>query len=253
MSAPRGRSGAIQGLALGAAAAIGVLLLRAVVDGGGASAIGLELRLHTVFYFGLMIFLPIVMAVFGAYVGNSADALAGKQENMETLLTLLRDQSATDGLTGLYNRRHVLHELDKEIERARRHGRPLALLMIDLDGFKAVNDSYGHLAGDRLLKEMAFALGGALRKVDIIGRYGGDEFLVILPEARLDVAQLVARRLSDAVRKHSFRIQDEVVLLTASVGIACAENAEGLDPGNFIDKADKAMLEAKRRGKDRIV
>lgn len=248
------RQGAIQGFVLGLAAAAGSLVLRCALQGGfGAASFRAELAENAAFYLCLGVLLPAATVLFGAYLGGAADVIAAKHENVEIVLNALRDQSATDGLTGLYNRRHVLFELEKEIERARRHHRPLAVLMVDLDGFKQVNDVHGHLAGDRMLKEMAFALGGGIRKVDIIGRYGGDEFLVILPEARMDTALIVARRLSDAVRKHSFRIGNEVLLLTASVGIACTENAEGLEPNAFIDKADKAMLEAKRRGKDQIV
>ena len=164
----------------------------------------------------------------------------------------LEAQSRTDDLTGQYNRRHILVELEREVERAVRYGRHLSGMMIDIDDFKSVNDQYGHLAGDQVLKDLVDIIEKSLRKIDILGRYGGDEFLVILPESTPDVACLVAERIRQNVAEHDFRIHEATLRLTVSIGLISFEDVQEINQTTFIEQIDQAMFQAKHLGKNQI-
>jgi len=153
-------------------------------------------------------------------------------------------ESRTDSLTGLDNRRAIDERLHEETARARRYGHPLSVLMIDLDDFKAINDRYGHSAGDDTLRDVARAITRSVRSIDVPGRYGGEEFLVILPETAITGAATVAERIRDAV--------EQMGMTTASVGLAdlIAEDTTGAE---LVVRADAALYKAKRTGKNRVV
>ncbi|MCB9799625.1 MAG: diguanylate cyclase [Candidatus Omnitrophica bacterium] len=161
--------------------------------------------------------------------------------------------SRIDDLTGLYNHGHILLELAKEVERSERYHRPLAAMMIDIDNFKQVNDTYGHLTGDRVLKTYASVIRKSIRRVDIAGRFGGDEFLVILPESTDTIAALVARRILENVQLYNKDVFGDTVEVTASIGLLAKNpsNQEGAD--QFIEKIDQVLYRAKQAGKNRIV
>jgi diguanylate cyclase (GGDEF)-like protein len=161
----------------------------------------------------------------------------------------LEELSQRDPLTQLYNRRHAMARLEAELARVRR-GHPLALVMLDLDGFKRVNDLQGHLRGDVLLQELAHALAGAVRATDVPARYGGDEFLVLLPDTEADQAQLVASRLTAAVEAIGRRF-DASRPVTASVGLAIATVDDGA--ASLIRHADENAYRAKQQGGNRVV
>ena len=158
--------------------------------------------------------------------------------------------SITDGLTGLWNYRYFTMTIGKEIERAARFGRPLALLLLDLDHFKLVNDVYGHQRGDAVLVELAGRIRAQVRDVDTVARYGGEEFVVILPETDEDGATQAAERIRSAVRRRPFGEPGEVPLeITVSVGVAVFPH-HGAGSTSLLRRADEALYSAKRAGRD---
>jgi diguanylate cyclase (GGDEF)-like protein len=160
--------------------------------------------------------------------------------------------SVTDDLTRLYNSRFMNLSLRRETKRAARTGTALSLLFVDLDGFKAVNDTYGHLSGSRALVEAAAVIRGCARETDIVARFGGDEFAVILPDTGSDGAILVAERIRDRIAAHGFLTSDQLnVRLTASVGIATLPDVAA-SADELVQAADRAMYKVKVSGKNGI-
>ncbi len=160
--------------------------------------------------------------------------------------------SITDGLTGLYNHREFYRLLEKEVERSRRYGTDISVLMIDVDNFKIYNDTYGHMAGDMALRKIADAIKSSVRKLDIVARYGGEEFAVILPETNQAGAVSLAERIKNSVSSINFSPEeDEFVRLTVSIGVCSMKNGE-LSPDKFISRADDAAYLAKKTGKNKI-
>jgi diguanylate cyclase (GGDEF)-like protein len=190
--------------------------------------------------------------LLGYLSGRWSDKLTEQKNFLESRIKVLESQSMTDDVTGLYNHRHILEEIEREIERAVRQGRSLCGMMIDIDNFKRINDVYGHWVGDLVLREMAFVLKQTIRVIDIVGRYGGDEFVVILPETKFELAERVAQRIQQQVRQHRFKCKGNSLSLTVSIGLWLFENPKGLTPAIFVDQIDKAMFAAKGMGKDRI-
>jgi len=154
----------------------------------------------------------------------------------------------TDPLTGLYNRHKLAESLETECERAVRYGRPVSMIMMDLDDLKLVNDTHGHPGGDVVLQKVAEAIRGHIRRLDLPTRYGGDEFLVLLPETSLVDAERVAQRISHEVRK----IRAGELPVTASVGVVDWGPGYGSSQ-EFLSAADQALYQAKRRGRGAIV
>jgi two-component system, cell cycle response regulator len=159
--------------------------------------------------------------------------------------------STTDGLTGLWNFRYLSMSLAREIERSTRFQRPLAVLMLDLDNFKQVNDRYGHARGDTVLRELAYRVQEQIREVDTFARYGGEEFVVVLPETTVEGAAQLAERICDAVRSEPFLADGEDPLdITVSVGGAAFPD-HGASAATLMRAADKALYVAKAEGRDR--
>ena len=155
----------------------------------------------------------------------------------------------TDELTGLYNRRHLLERLADEVRRGQRYGCGFSILFIDIDHFKAINDGYGHALGDRILAEMGRVLRRWARSSDLIGRYGGEEFVALLPMTDATAAERAADRLRTAVGEHSFARRKR---LTVSLGIA-SYPADGQSPEDLLKRADAALYQAKKQGRNRTV
>jgi diguanylate cyclase (GGDEF)-like protein len=180
------------------------------------------------------------LAVVGVGIAGLSQ-LRRWQARLEVLAT-------RDPLTNVRNARAFANELAQELGRTRRYGRPLALVYLDLDDFKAVNETHGHATGDAVLRLVADAMQGAVREADIVGRLGGDEFGVLMPETEGSVAHAAAARLAMGIRT-AFRGTPSV---TASIGVVSVTGTEaGTD--ELLRKADQAMYEAKRGGKDRVV
>ena len=158
-----------------------------------------------------------------------------------------------DELTGLTNRRSILGTLEQQLAMARRNGQPLSLLMLDLDHFKRVNDSFGHLAGDAVLRQVAAGIASRLRAQDVAGRYGGEEFLVILPGTTVDGAVQLAEELRTSIAAGRIEIGDgHAITITISIGVSGGVPATGQRVEDLIDGADRALYSAKENGRDRV-
>lgn len=170
------------------------------------------------------------------------------------LLSDLERLAVTDGLTGLYNYRHFQERYREEVNLCRRYQHPLTVMLIDLDGFKQVNDTYGHLEGDYLLVQLAEVLRHTLRNTELIARYGGDEFVVLMPSTNLQGGQAAANRLLQAVRETEFldTLGTPRFHITLSIGIAAYPNSTQ-NPVELLEKADEALETAKRSGRNRVV
>ncbi len=167
------------------------------------------------------------------------------------ILSKLENLAITDGLTKLYNLRHFYNLLEIEIDRCRRYGHSLALLLADIDNFKVYNDTYGHLEGDKVLVKIGQIIRSCLRTMDSAFRYGGEEFTVILPETSAQEAHNVAQRIRTAVEFESFFPEPgNVVTVTISIGVTEYYNKELL--AEFIKRADQAMYLSKERGRNAI-
>lgn len=187
-----------------------------------------------------------------AFASHAAVVLERKElsEQMEKLKKL----SITDPLTGLLSRRYLHDRLEEELARSQRFNRQLSVLMLDLDGFKQYNDTFGHLAGDRILEAIAVVIMNSVRSIDIVARYGGDEFTIILPETGISMAVLIGERLRSDIAKTALPVSQggkSEHTITASIGIACYPEHD-TTANSLIDRADSALFRAKTGGKNRI-
>ncbi len=175
------------------------------------------------------------------------------QDELEEKNRALERLSISDGLTGLFNHRHIHGLLHEEFERVNRTGDSLTVAMFDLDRFKAVNDTYGHQAGDRVLQEFASILRENAREIDRLGRYGGEEFMVMLPETGVEDGAVFVERVRRDVARRPFDVgRDQPLRLTVSAGLATYPN--GVDtPEELVRRADEALYAAKAAGRDRVV
>jgi diguanylate cyclase (GGDEF)-like protein len=175
--------------------------------------------------------------------GNVSE-LAKEADALERLACL-------DGLTGLNNRRHFMALAEMELARFKRYGRPLALLMMDIDFFKSINDRYGHDVGDKVIKTVGNILQNHKRSSDIVGRLGGEEFALMLPEATLDSAAAAGERLRRVIAESPVGIGNESIQVTASVGVgACHDETCTIE--QLLKEADVALYNAKRSGRNRV-
>ena len=194
--------------------------------------------------------LPVMIAVFGILLAALLAALVliwSRNERMREL----RRQASHDSLTGLKNRRRFEEDLRAELARSARYGVPGALLMLDLDHFKQVNDTLGHPAGDRVIAEIADAMRGRARETDVLARLGGDEFAVVLPRCSLGEAQAVAAEIATAVRER-MSAEEDMPPVTTSIGIAHFGPGRQLSYETALARADAALYAAKGSGRDTV-
>lgn len=165
----------------------------------------------------------------------------------------LERQSITDFKTGTYNDRYFHRRLREELSRSRRHRSPLACVMLDFDNFKEINDSFDHAFGDFVLLAFAKKLRSIIRDIDIPARFGGDEFVLLLPNTGLDKAVATAERIRRIVSEYTFERGGHSTSVSISVGISAFDGVEDCSPEEFLRRADFSLLEAKRRGRNRVV
>lgn len=237
----------------------------------GFTESGYIIRSKEVHQTGWHIYATIDQTLFFADINHQLRTLLGVVFGVATLLfaltfavlrpiirTLLKEQqllelSSHDGLTGLYNHAHMRERLDQELARAKRYGRPLSILMLDIDHFKAVNDNYGHQAGDEVLRKLACQLQGTARTQDIAARYGGEEFMLILPEIDEAGASSVAERLRGEVASMKPLAEDRDFMVTISIGVVTYDTGAGeAAQHDIIDTADKALYASKNGGRNRV-
>jgi diguanylate cyclase (GGDEF)-like protein len=189
---------------------------------------------------------------------RAAEELARARTAFETLESTMADNrrleqlATTDPLTRVLNRRALAERLAIEMDRARRYASDLAILLIDIDYFKRVNDSAGHLAGDEVLRQVAARIQQAVRTVDIVARYGGEEFVVILPETSPSGAATFAERLRVGISAHEFVVGEGIIRLTVSIGISTFPAANVASADEFFARADEAMYRAKQDGRNQV-
>jgi diguanylate cyclase (GGDEF)-like protein len=190
--------------------------------------------------------------VLGSYYGSLADLVSyeaqSETRSLKDRVSLLEDMAFVDALTGLFNRRYFDRAMAVEIARAARDHTPLSLLVCDIDRFKAVNDGHGHLAGDRVLQQLAGLLSDMGRKTDIITRFGGEEFCLLLPNTKPEAARLVAERVRAKVEATPVAIDPGVLAVTISIGIGTFR--AGDTALHLLQRADEALYRAKRLGRN---
>ncbi|NIA30838.1 MAG: diguanylate cyclase [Actinobacteria bacterium] len=182
------------------------------------------------------------------------DQLQEKVFQLEQAKERLRELAIKDGLTGLYNHRYFKRFLTQEIKRARRHKSQVSLIMMDIDHFKNYNDTYGHLAGDEVLRNVAKLMTGNIRSIDVAARYGGEEFVIVLPQTNKNAAKIVAEKLRTLVGDQKFQNEDTQPngKITISMGVATfPENATNLE--ELIHQADQRLYHAKSLGRNCVV
>ncbi len=158
-----------------------------------------------------------------------------------------------DALTDIHNKRYFLEFLDRELARSSRYERPLSLVIIDIDRFKAINEELGHLGGDFTLRELAARTKGNIRKEELFARYGGEEFAVVLPETSKEGAVKLADRLVKVINQQPFQYEDKTYTVTISAGVATTLGEKNMAPADLIKHADEKLYQAKREGRNRVV
>ena len=169
------------------------------------------------------------------------------------MIESLSEKALRDALTDLPNYRAFQETIEKEVQRGNRYGHNLCLIIVDIDHFKKVNDTYGHLAGDHILKVVAYYLQNALRGSDLIARYGGEEFAIILPETSKSDGLIVAERLRETVASLKIDYEERTMSVTASFGLSNLQNSGKIDKSQLIKKADYALYQAKRAGRNKCI
>ena len=174
-------------------------------------------------------------------------------EELNRLNQTLNERSIRDGLTGAFNHRYFWQVLKRDFLLAQRHGTDISCLIIDLDFFKKINDNHGHLFGDKVLKKVTKRIQEKVRTTDIVSRYGGEEFTVLLPNTDLSGARIIAENIRQAIELSSFRKEQEIVRVTVSIGLASLRLHAPDSPQQILDFADSALYNSKDAGRNRVL
>lgn len=220
-----------------------VLAMSGSLQGPGAAAAWTQLGTLT-------IVLP-WFATMGGYVNSLRHRLSDANRQLKLAVTRAEEVAIRDALTGAYNRRHLMDVLQRELGRTGRIATTLSVCLIDVDHFKSINDTLGHAAGDEVLKHLASVAGASLRVVDVFGRYGGEEFLLIMPDTQGQGAAVVAERLRADIEQCAFPGVPAERRISVTIGVA--SHAKGDDVGALVDRADQALYRGKSAGRNRVV
>ncbi len=183
---------------------------------------------------------------------NTLEKSKLKKQVKETYNRMV-DMSVRDALTGLYNRRYFMEVLDREISRSQRYKTDLVLCLLDIDHFKNINDSFGHAAGDAVLKKLGVLLKESIRDNDIACRYGGEEFIILLPHTNIEEASIMSERFRERVAAYDFKHESSLLKVSVSIGIAQYQRGEDKSGAVFVEHADRALYQAKAEGRNRSV
>ncbi|HEU0031364.1 MAG TPA: GGDEF domain-containing protein [Kofleriaceae bacterium] len=165
----------------------------------------------------------------------------------------IHNMAIQDGMTGIHNKRYFTEFLEREISVSQRYGHPLTLVMFDVDHFKQINDTYGHLAGDAVLKDLAARIRPRIRREDLFARYGGEEFACVLPSTALQGGVVFAEHLRVLIEERPCVFEDKQIGFTISLGVTTLQRETGVDPAGLIKRADDNLYAAKRGGRNRVV
>lgn len=233
------------GFALGLGSPVGAFLMRYWLADPLLKSVWVrsELDYNALFYLYMGIGTVLSFMVFGYILGLRSERLRVGNRILSARIDELHLKSVTDGLTGAFTHGYLQEILELEIQHMMTHKTPLSVMVIDIDDFKRINDSHGHLFGDRVIKETAETISANVRSDDILGRYGGDEFVVIMPGADSETAVHVADRARAGIAKNGY-------LATISVGVATADGGSGESAADLLHRADMNLYKAKHGGKN---
>lgn len=204
-----------------------------------------QILIRNAFMIAFLIFLNIAFIIFARYRLKTADHLKLEKANMK-----LKEISRTDPLTEVSNRRDILEKIEYETLRFERSNRTFCLLMGDIDHFKSINDTYGHECGDFVLKELVKTMVSGLRKQDVVSRWGGEEFMLLLPETQLVGGKVAAEKIRQKIAQNKFEYQDKIISVTITFGVSEIANDKTID--SCIKEADKALYKGKNKGRNRV-
>ena len=202
-------------------------------------------------HFLVLLILQFMAALLGAQFGEMRRRLRSRKRELEVALERIQELANRDSLTGLYNRRYAQELIDHHVHLKERNGRPLAMALIDLDHFKQVNDQYGHALGDRVLQTFAQQARQVTRDADIVARWGGEEFLIVMPETSADGAALLVERLRETLSV--LAVSDEAPALRIAFSAGITSHRAGEHTDQTVQRADEALYEAKSAGRHRSV
>jgi diguanylate cyclase (GGDEF)-like protein len=209
----------------------------------------INLKIECFHWFGLAIVL-ISVSFIGGNISSIRRELSVSRKKLQSSLIVIREMAIHDDLTGFYNRSHLMDLIESENNRSVRTGSVFSLVMMDIDKFKKINDTYGHQIGDQVLRTFAAVIRSILRKTDFCGRYGGEEFLIVLTQTDLQAAKLFAERIRDCVENSFFPDLGPDSRVTVSIGLAEHRMQENIE--KTISLADESLYKAKKRGRNRV-
>lgn len=195
----------------------------------------------------------VVFTLFGYFLGRRNDLIRETSETIKDSLEKMNLVAMTDALTGIPNARYLHDHLSLEMESAKRYDTPITCLMLDIDDFKKINDTYGHPSGDLVLTTLARTVLRCVRRVDMVGRLGGEEFLILMPHTSSEVALSIAERIRQAVQRWPFTVKESQIPVTVSIGAASYPAPGITNKSSLLAAADDALYEAKRAGKNQTI